>query len=286
MENTFLQNLLNAPEAKPIEYVDSSLNYFSREAFEDTLKNIRNLSEHDMFNFIKSNIDFIDKGILDKDPAIVSMLVDIHFLKPYDMVVRSMPITGMRKLCVNKVWYDYFTSDLNNIHVRNILFELSRFVNANEINQLKAIGLDEDTACNLASSRYSSINENINIKRVNFVICSKDPDIMTEQTIVWIYEKLFDRVGQLFTTTMLEYYVPAENDEVFMENLSTIYLSILTIVNNLPTDSIFKVLKGYIMNWEYVGKPRVRMSLRSLSADFGRIAYAVEVLMGQGQFVP
>ena len=263
-----------------VEYIQPTvINTFSREKFEYFLTNLSRFNDNQIFDFIKTNLEYIQSCIMARDVLVINQFHDIRFVNAFFLVVSNMPVTVMRQFCVNKICYDYFTLDNANPDIKSILLNTAKKVNAEEIRQLMSIGLDVDTASNLAFCRFSSIDEKVNIKRLNFVICSKDPDIMTEQMIVWIYEKLFDRLGQLFVTTMLEYYVvdeDAEPDSPFMEIMSTIYLAILTMANNLPIVDIRRLLELYVQSWEHAGRPRVRVSLRSLSNDFGRIRQVVD----------
>lgn len=288
MELGFLERMMeDAPDPKEQEKVKPNLGYFSRTEFENTIHRLQDMSEHDIFNFIQLNLEYIERCVMNRDILVVNLFTDIRFVKPFKLVIANMPVTEMRQLCVNKICYDYFTSDYNDSKVRQTLIEASKIVNNEEIRQLMAIGLDIDTACNLTFCRYSSVNENVNIKRLNFVICSKDPDVMTIQMIIWIYEKLFDRIGSLFITTMLEYYVTVEaaddalEDNAFMHIMSRVYLAILIMVNNMPISDIHTLIKKYIKEWDYRGKPEVKVSLRSLSADFGRIQMVVENILTQ-----
>lgn len=292
--NDFLTQLMEAPTLPEQEMIKPNMSYLSRVEFENTISKIPTMSEHDIFHFIQLNLEYIEKCVMNRDILVVNLFTTIRFVRPFKAVIAHMPVTVTRQLCVNKICYDYFTSDYNDSEVKQTLIDATKIVNAEEIKQLLAIGLDIDTACNLAFCRYSSVNEKVNVKRLNFVICcSKDPELMTTQMIVWIYEKLFDRIGTLFITTMLEYYVAVEEtgesieeDSAFMHIMSRIYLAILTFVNNMPIDSIHTLIQKYIQDWDYSGRPEVKVSLRSLSADYSRIQMVVESMMSNGIFVP
>lgn len=288
MELDFITRMMSeAPDPKRQEMVNPNLDYFSRAEFENTIRRLPTMSEHDIFNFIHINLEYIERCVLNRDILVTNLFTDIRFVKPFKLVIANMPITTKRQLCVNKICYDYFTSDYNDSNVKRTLLDASKIVNSEEIKQLMAIGLDVDTACNLTFCRYSSVNENVNIKRLNFVICTKDLESMTTQMIVWIYEKLFDRLGPLFITTMLEYYVAAEEaedaieDSTFMHLMSRVYIAILIMLNNMPINDIYAIIKSYIKEWDYRGRPEVKVSLRSLSADFGRIQMVVEMILNQ-----
>lgn len=285
MAYDFIQRMMEEiPSDKPVEYVTPTFTYLSRQAFDNFLMNLEAYNDNQIFDFIKTNLEFIQQSIMQRDMLVVNMFHNVRFVKAFSLVVTNMPVDTVRQFCVNKICYDYFTSDAAVDKIKAILMETAKRVNSEEIRQLMSIGLDVDTACNLAMCRFSSINEKVNIKRLNFVICSKGSEIMTTQMIVWIIEKLFDHIGELFTTTMLEYYVTAEgmeNDSDFMETMSSIYSAILTIVNNMSMIDIRRLIEYYLKEWDHAGRPRVKVSLRTLSGDYGRILQVVEMLERQ-----
>ena len=133
------------------------------------------------------------------------------------------------------------------------------------------------------------MNEKTNVKRLNFAIYFKDSELMTEQRVVWIYEKMFDRVSDLFQAIMFEVYTPQQEEvfnHYFPENYGTVSLAILCILNNMTSVNIRRVLLGYHSEWEYKGRPRVRFSLHALSNDYSRIINVVETLAQEGTYLP
>ena len=166
---------------------------------------------------------------------------------------------------------------------------MSKTVNRDYINKLISIGLNETVSINLALCRFSSAHEQTNVKRLNFAIYNRDPQLMNEQMVVWIYEKLFSRISPLFLATMFEVYSPQQqNDfgENFMEVSGTVGLAVLCILNNMTSDNIRKVLMGYSSEWNYKGKPPVRFSLHALSEDYSRISRVVDFLTSSGEIIP
>jgi hypothetical protein len=164
-------------------------------------------------------------------------------------------------------------------------------VNKDKIMNLMAIGLEENIATYLTLARFSDTKEEINVKRLNFVICTQPKEIMTVQMIVNIYEKLFDAALILFETTMFDIYNDEEEwvTEDIMEVYANISLAILHIINNMPTDHIKKILKSYANDFSmvYGGNSRaIRFPMKSISQDFPRVIYTVEQLSYEDTYVP
>lgn len=280
-----------ATQLKPQEktMVNADFNTLNRNNFKMAIPTIDQMNEHEISILIKNNLDIISTDILKDDVAYVPLLRNTKFISSFIRVINSVPIDYATKLACNKITYDYFTSDNPDSSIKQQYLNMSKSVNREAINKLISIGLDENTASNLALCRYSSANEKTNIKRLNFAIYHRDPNLMTEQMVVWIYEKLFDRISNLFQATMFEVYPIEQQDEFgenFMEVYGTVGLAVLIILNNMTTENIRKVLMGYIEEWNCFGKPAVRFSLHSLSGDFARITKVVEFLTNQGNQIP
>ena len=285
-----MENLEETPLRRKEEF---DMGVFDTFMFEQQIQNLDRMNDQDAFNFIKNNIEYISTAIINKEWKFPMVLVSDKFLRVYARILASMPISHTIRLATNKICYDYNTISEEkfpkNEETKRAVLNLSKTVNYPYINSLMGIGLPNDVACNLALCRFSSIDETVNIKRLNFHICQQDPELMTTQMIIWIYEKLFDKVGDLFKQTMFEYYSPEEELDLgndFQEIYSTISLAILVIVNNLTLSDIDKLIRGYIADWEYIGRPPVRFSLISLSADYSRIQRVVENITNEGTYVP
>ena len=288
-EVDILQQVLNfAPQEE--RKGEINLGFFDQYQFDTFIRTLDQRSDIEVMNFLKTNLEFICNRILSNEWDCPDVLISDKFMRNFSQVLTTVNITHGMRVAANKICYDYLTSGIMiDDNVKEKVLRLSRVVNYAYIQQLVGVGLDEVTASNLVLCRFSSIKEKINIRRLNFVICTKDPEVMTTQMIVYIYEKLFDRVGELFKETMWEYYTPDQEVELgndFLEIYSTVSLAILTIVNNMPMASIEKIITGYVTDWEYIGRPPTRFSLISLSADYNRIQLVVEALTDRGIYVP
>ena len=279
------ESIQSSPAKKTVEI---DLNQFNKNAFRNAMNSIDTMDDHTLTLLIKNNLDTISKDIISGSTEFANLFMsNMKFISCFIRAVSSIPIDYTTKLACNKITYDYFTSDFAINEIKQMYLNMSKIVNSDMIAKLIAIGLDETTACNLALCRYSSGNEKTNVKRLNFAIYPRDPSMMTEQTIVWIYEKMFSRISDLFLATMFEVYSAQELSDFgdnFAENYGTVGLAILTILNNMTTENIRKVLIGYNSEWIYYGKPYTRFSLRSLSADYSRITRVVDYLTSTGEF--
>lgn len=269
---------------------DANFNCFDSSHFKNTIINCVNMNDYDLCIFLKNNIEKLCEDIMRGDiNSYAGHFQNDKFISALTKAISSIPITNDIIVACNRIIYDYFTLDNADKYIKQKYLVISKIVNKDLISSLMTIGLDEDTASNLAICRHSSVNEKTNVKRLNFTIYFKDSEVMTEQRIVWIYEKMFDRISDLFQAIMFEVYTP-QQEEVFNanfpENYSTVSLAILCILNNMTSNNIKRVLLGYNTEWEYKGKPPVRFSMRALSNDYSRINNVVESLAQEGVFIP
>lgn len=269
--------------------IDINFNQFSKDVLKQAIMNIDQMDEHSIAVLIKNNIETLSNDILHDDPSYSNVLRDPKFISSFIRAINSIPLDYTTKVACNKITYDYFTSDNPDPAIKQQYLSMSKTINRDAINKLMSIGLNENIASNLALSRYSSANERTNVKRLNFAIYHRDPSLMTEQMVVWIYEKLFNRISDLFQATMFEVYTPQQQEdfgENFMEVYGVVGLAVLIILNNMTSDNIRKVLIGYEAEWEYKGRPPVRFSLRALSGDYSRIRNVVEYMDSIGKHIP
>jgi hypothetical protein len=281
----------------------SNINIFNNPAInagllEQKINNIDAMPEREMFELVKHSYSNILKNIFStNDRNYLNMFMTSKFLTVLTQVVNVVQLTPQEKTYCNKLSYDYFTTSNTDPYIRQLFFTLSKSVNKEIIPALLAIGIPHDLAAYMALARYSSIQENVNIKRLNFIICTSNPEIMTEQMIVCIYEKLFDRVTPLFEGIMFDVYEEEEwmldkstGDNNVMDIYSIISLAILTILNNMPLADIRKVLVSYTGDFTAIyggDMSLVRFSMKSLSEDYERILEVVNSLATvEGIYVP
>lgn len=275
---------------QPVKQVDFMV--FSNDHFFKIMQNIDNLSDNDIILTIKNYIDFIVDKTLSDDKSMSPILSHPKFVSAYHRAMRMIPLSHERRLFANKLTYEYSVIDNPNPTILEMFKDVSEYVNKDITTKLINIGLNRRIAEDLARCRYSSRHENVNVQRLNFTMCKYNSEIFTEQRIVWVYEQLFDRISDLFISSMLEVYSDRELDELgneFRDIYGNISLAILDILNNMPSVSIRQVILSYIDSYVEWYKKRLtlpRFTLRSLSYDYERIVNIVDKLLVEGYDVP
>ena len=287
--NEFFNKVEHTQKAPPTPGKMDGLGSFNKDTFRNTIPYFENMSEHDIAVLIKNNIDKISNDIITGNSEYKDLFKNMKFISSFIRAISSIPIDTTIRLACNRLTYDSFTEDKPDRAIKEQYLNMSKIVNKDIVNKLLSLNLDENTAINLALCRYSSSNEQTNVKRVNFTLYHKDPYVMSDQMIVWIYEKLFDRISDLFYGTMLETYsvkTQEENGENFIEIYGRVGNCVLLILNNMTTSDITKVVAQYSNLLKYKNYPPTRFSLRTLSADYERISNVVESLIASGYYIP
>lgn len=283
-------DLTNAPGVNP-------------ELLKQKILNNEQMSDEELFNLLKESHETIMRCIFDmEDPTYLRYCTTKRFISILCQVMTTVPVINtMERMYCNKLAYDYMTYDKHHddaAYIAELMMGLSRTVNRDVISVLKSIELPEDISTYIALSRHSSTIETTNIMRVNFLICnnvsrlfdlnSDAGRVSAEQMIINIYQKLFPQLTLLFEAIMFDVYNLEDEwvDNSISEMYSIISLAILDILNAMPSGDIRKVLMGYAMDYTALKMKKYRFSLNSLSADYDRIRYVVDVLRGENIFIP
>ena len=290
--NNFVNDVMT--KSKPPTFVDVDIRNnpsLNGDLFEQLLSiNIESVSDSYLYEVIKSSYKDILNGIVErKDKTYLATFTTPKFLTILNQVMNFVQIEHDERMACNKLAYDYLTLSHSDDYIRTLLFTLSKTVNKYYIPGLIGIGLPEDLASYLVLARFSSHDDIVNTKRVNFIIMNKPSNMMTEQRIVDIYSKLFDSVTSLFEGTMFDYlndeeeWVTEEIELVF----STISLAVLDVLHSLPTNMIIKVLESYDIDNRLLhsDEPK-RFSVRSISGEYYKIHNAIEFLEQKGVRLP
>ena len=260
---------------------------------EEKLSNISNLSNRDLYEILMlSYSTILNRNFIDKNKAIIARLfTNERFVSIFSQTLNSVPIpfTEDQKISCNKLIYDYivYNGNKKSKSIMSILYKIGKTINRDMVPILCALNLPERTAIDLIIAAFSTSNEFLAMQRVNVVIMNNDIDIMTEQMIVWIYEKLFNHLTQMFEGIMFDVW---NEDDFINEDKEEIYgrinLAILDILQEAPMKFIVSVISSFSQDRYYVhSKDPIRFNIKSISvSDYGRIIKAIDIVENERGF--
>lgn len=265
----------------------------NKNLLDDIINNgtINNYSDEQLFILLSNNLRGFLLNIFDKkDQRYIKMIISDRMLRVLIKVVNNIEIDYMNRIYLNKLCYDYLTSDekSKNVVIDDLIYHLAKITNKKYIPILIGRGIPEKIACYIVLSRWSDNDEMLNVRRMNFVIMTVNFNF-SEQMIVDVYQTLFERVTQLFEATMLDVFDSDEEwyTETIDENYSRISLALLDILDSLPSDSIRRVLDDYnnLYNISYNGYP-TRFDLGAISSDYANVYGVIKIMEQQGIRLP
>lgn len=252
--------------------------------------NLDSISDSDLYKMVCGAHLELFRRIMSQDSRYVTSVLNIKLLNILIQVATNLPLSMEERICCNKIVYDYMTYEGANDHMKGLVLSLAKAINKDIIPGLCGLGLDVNLSVFLACARFSSADTSVCVKRVNFIIITQPSIVMTEQMILGIFEKLYDKFTEVFETCMLEVLdSDAEwvNDNI-EENFSTINLVLLDILNVMPTQSIIHVLRSYCDDYDLLHKGApVRFDISAIAiGDYGRIVNCIDYLVSIGKKIP
>lgn len=217
----------------------------------------------------------------------IAIFTNHKFLSVLDKILKTENVTGMIKVYINKLIFDYI-KDGQSQEIKDMMYRLSKSANKDILPILISIGLPEDIAISISIAKFSNVSEEMTIKRVNSIIIASDPAIMTDTMIIKIYNVLFTGLAKLFESIMFDVRDLSQMTEAGREIYGNISLAILVILETMPAEIIVPVLKIYSSDYFMNGKPAVRFSLNTIAAcDYPRILQLKDMLYATEQvFIP
>lgn len=271
-----------------------SMDYTNIDSIKKKLFKLDELSDEDLYYLISKTYSYIlDEIFISKNMDLIKFLyTNPRFIMTFTNVM-SRPETNLSYLQMvycNKLAYDYFTArGEKDDYIKALLVNLIKTVNRSVTPGLIGLGLGEELSSYLANARFSSVKESIQVKRLNLVIMNQTSDLMTVQMIVNIYGKLFDRITPLFDGIMYDYWSEEQFVTKEMEDIyATINVAILEIVNNLPEDIMYHLLRNFYESHQLINlNKKVRFNIYSFCKDdYPRLDYTLQMLSSEGVFLP
>lgn len=259
----------------------------------DAFFTIDQIDQNELFSLISESYSLIltKKFIKENKNIMARMFTNSKFVTVFTQVLGGIrDFTNEQKTCCNKFIYDYLIlPHKKDKYIESLLYNLGMSINKDMIPILLGIGLSQDLSHNIAIARYSTDNQILAMKRVNVLIVNSTIEIMTEQRIINIYEKLFDHMMPMFEGIMFDKWDEEliEQDSVKEELYSLINLALLDILNDMPMDSIQHILCQYshLKNTVYRNKA-VRFDIHAISYDYARVIECIEIVEQMGNILP
>lgn len=304
MFDKFVQDIKAMPVTPPI-LIDMDITNnpaYNMEEFKKKVLHNADIPDEELYAFLKTQYRSVLKVIYDmQDPAYIKFFTSHKFINNLSAILGQVKIDEQIRTYCNKIVYDYITFDGMQQDTASLMINLSYIVNRDVISLLKGIGLSDENANYIALASKSSEIDTINIRRVNFIIATTISDMwidlddeeamsQAQQLIIKIYEKTFRNLTILFEATMFDVYDP--NASWVTDKIAIMYSltsnAILHILNNFPIEDIRKVLVSYTLDYTTLSQNGrlPRFSLATLSADFGRILYTMQILSTENILVP
>lgn len=276
---------------------------FNRSVLIQNIDSIPQMGDADLLRFIDANFNNILKNVFNGGNISkhVKCFQDTRFLDAFiEIMVRRQFFNGDEIIHINTICYHYLTlpHEMRDPRVVNRMTKMSNIVNRGGIPRLLGLGLSENLANMLLIARYSDINLNTIVKRVNFIIITQPLEVMSQKMISEIFKILYNvmedwsRVFPYFMTDVLPLY--REDDQTtwwitedISEVDSTMSLSALEILDSLPTEVIRATLVNYAEGYSIMNAGKnIRFSMRRLSDDYYRINNVIYQLDTEGIYVP
>jgi hypothetical protein len=257
-------------------------------------KDIDAMSEKETYELLKESYSYILADIFScNNKEYRFLLTSPKFLTILTQVVTEIQLTHDELVHCNKFIYDYIVYADQDQYVRKLLFMLGEAVNKSNTRRLLGCGLDEELAIFLAVAHKSTFKEEVNIKRLNFTLATSNPESMSVQKVIDVYEALFSRIGSLFISTMFDITIATTEDawitKEVLEANNNITLANLYILESMEPIEITRVLLSYAEEFKMVHRydyKSVRQSLHNLPSNFVKTPVIVKQLEGDEILIP
>ena len=244
------------------------------------------ISSTEMENIIYSSYYmFLDESFL-RDrasrEAMINVFTNQMFLRSFINIVSQQRIVlnPVHIICCNKVTWDAVFTNIN-IETKELLLQLSNEVNRWYILSLSS-HIDIHNASLIALAANSSFDKRKCVKRVNRILASIQD--ITAQKIVDVYSVLFNSsLTLLFESTMFDTTEIKSEDQ---HRWNLIFFALMTIMENVDSNTIETVLKSYAETFVLEGRPPVRFFLQTTKVNFPRVGRVMDALLMENILVP
>jgi hypothetical protein len=258
------------------------------------LENIEDNSEKEIYNIIRPNYSNILKDLfVCESSKFKFLLTSTKFLSVLIQVMNEVKLNHDEIVYCNNFIYDYIVFQNNqDEYIRKLLFMLGQIINKPIVNCLYGTNiLDEELSVFLAITCNSTFKEEINVKRVNFTLCTSSPKILSIQNIIDIYSQLYkSKFSILFTTTMFDIDIQKAEleDQPWINNIistnnNNITMALIYILDSMQPSNVTKTLYKYAQIYKSFGynDSNIRISLKNLPVmGLKKIPVVIDLIEG------
>lgn len=241
------------------------------------LSKIQELPDNYAYLLVKKEFSNILSDYFKNDDIFSDIKNSSQFVVALTQVCQELSLTLEERVHCNTLIYDTLPN-INSSYMKKLYLFLGSIVNQNIVNSLITnCGLTKVLATFLAITRKSSLNDHINITKLNFTIMSTSPNIMTVQTIIDIYSVLFEykyNIKDLFLLLSKETFVYTSKDSWITSSIisvsNNISIACLSLVDSLDISYIEEIMLEYYESLESIDfdDKQIRFKFNSINSNY------------------
>ena len=261
---------------------------FNSSVLVEDIKNINRMSKEEILKYVKYHFNDILNNAIEKHSKYdIIAFMNIDLLNAILKLVETNQVTIQYYDAIkfNNLIYEYISDNAidKNQNILDILFSISEIINRFWVPKLRGLGLSRTLANILAIARLSTIEMDVYVKKVDFIIANQPSSIMTIDMITKIFRILYNtefssEFGRIFCYFMKDvYYIndkDPEAEEIKKVNNNMNYAA-LEILNELPEAILNGTLEDYANTFVLFSSINIRFSMQRLPEEFDRINKAI-----------
>ena len=169
---------------------------FNLAILKQNIDHVDDMTDSELRTFIQRCFKSIMRDLFGAEmPKYIKYFQDVRFLSAFIDVVISMGFIDQEDIIrINTMCYHYITLPKNaqDYKVLDRMMQLSNVVNKLNIPRLLGLGLSSNLASILLIARYSDLDLNVCVKRVDFIIMTQPKELMSEKMIEEIFKILYN----------------------------------------------------------------------------------------------
>src|SRR5574344_1496499 len=220
----------------------------NKDMFKEKRSQLDTISEKELYSAVKTCYRDMHAEMRNGNEEYDNAFYNKKFLECFISTISYDHLSINEITCCNRLVYNYtvLKDDEINETIKGLLLDMVKVINRETIGVLVNMNISKELSTYIALNRWSSFDENINIKRLN-LFHSAHSNIDDIDIIKAIYEMLFpNEIETLFISTMFDVYkMEPWIDDDFKKNNDNITFAVASILDESPENVIELVLFRY-----------------------------------------